>query len=129
MKKTNIILGVILFIAPLLLIKQGFGELEVERQGELVLMKIVEKPGSCLGTKVKWFMKVEYRDIIYPIQISGDYCEEHKVGDLVEIRYLEGSDIILLPSFSSKWQFFSTFFLSLIGLLSIIYYGFIKKNP
>ena len=129
MKKINVILGIILFIAPLLLIKQGLKELEVERQGNLVLMKIIEKPSSCLGTKVKWFMKVEYKNIVYPIQISGNYCEEHSIGDMVEIRYLEGSDIILLPSFSSKWQFFSTFSLSLIGLLAVIYYGFIKKNP
>lgn len=110
MKKINIILGVILFIAPLLLIKQGLREFEVERQGKLVLMKIIEKPNSCLGTKVKWFMKVEYNSVIYPIQIGGNYCEEYSIGDMVEIRYLEGSDTVLLPSFSSKWQLFSTFF-------------------
>jgi hypothetical protein len=129
MKKINVILGIILFIAPLLLVKQGLRELEVEKNGKLVKMKIIEKPSSCLGTKVKWFMKVEYHNIIYPIQISGNYCEEHSIGDMVEIRYLEGSDIILLPSFSSKWQLFSTFSLSLIGLFAVIYYGFIKKNP
>ena len=128
MKKTNIILGIILFIAPSLLYKQKLRELYVQENGKIVKMKIIEKPSSCLGTKVKWFMKVEYQGKIFPKQIGGNYCENHSIGDLVEIRYLEDSNIILIPSESVWGDIYAGIGLSLIGLLSIIYYGFIKKN-
>jgi hypothetical protein len=129
MRKINIIIGIILFIAPLLLHKQKLRELEVEKNGKLVKMRIIEKPGSCLGTKVKWSMKVEYQGNIFPKQIGGNYCEEHSIGDMVEIRYLEGSDIILLPNESVWADIYSGIAISLIGLFAVIYYGFIKKNP
>ncbi|MFC3813319.1 hypothetical protein [Lacihabitans lacunae] len=88
MKKTNIILGIIIFIAPLFFLDSVYKEIEVYEKGELVKMKIIEKPGSCLGTKVKWHMKVEYK---------GNFCENHYIGDIVDIKYIEGSNIILLP--------------------------------
>jgi hypothetical protein len=129
MKKTNIILGIIIFISPWFLYKEKLRELRVEEQGKIVKMKIVKKPVSCLGTKVKWHMKVEYEGQTFDKQIAGDYCENHNIGDIVEIKYLENSNIILLP-FESVWQdIYAGIALSLAGLIAIIYYGFIKKAP
>ena len=129
MKKINIILGIIIFIAPWFLYKAKLRELKVEQQGKIVQMKIIEKPGSCLGTKVKWSMKVEYQGQIYFTQIGGQYCEEHNIGDIVPIKYLEGSDIIFLPNHSVWQDMYAGIALSLTGLIAIIYYGFIKKAP
>lgn len=127
MRKFYLIAGFIFFIGPLFLAKRGFEELEVQQKGELVKMKIVSKPISCLGTKVKWFMDVEYKGVVRPIQIGGNYCEEHKAGDYVDIRYLEGSEIILLPTRNSKSQLISTLLLSLFGLFVFVYYGIMNK--
>lgn len=128
MRKTNILLGVIIFIAPWFLYSAKLRELKVEEQGKIVKMKIVEKPSSCLGTKVKWFMKVEYQGVIYPKQIDGNYCEKYNIGDLVEIRYLDGSGIILLAN-ESVWQdIYAGLVFSFFGFLIIIFYIFIKKS-
>lgn len=96
MKKINVILGIIVFIAPWFLYKAKLRELRVEKQGVVVYMKIIQKPSSCLGTKVKWSMRGEYKEKIYFTQIGGQYCEEHKIEDIVPIKYLEGSDIIFI---------------------------------
>jgi len=127
MRKFAIIAGLIFFIGPLLSINYKLKELKVEQKGELVKMRIVEKPISCLGTKAKWFMKVEYKGVVRSIQISGNYCEEHEAGDYVDIRYLEGGDIILLPSYSTKTQFISIAALSFFGLFVLVYYGVMNK--
>lgn len=71
MRRVNIIAGIIIFIFPLFFIKSVFRQIEVYEKGKIVKMKIVEKPASCLGTKVKWFMKVEYKGNIYSTQIWG----------------------------------------------------------
>ena len=121
MKIAIIIIGLIFFIGPLFLLPHSLREMEVEKKGKLVTMKIVEIPSSCLGTKVKWFMKVEYLGKMRPIQIIGNYCEIHSIGDLVEIRYLEGSEIILLPNYSSNRELISTLVLIIFGLITMIY--------
>jgi hypothetical protein len=127
MRKLALIAGFIFFIGPLLSINHKLKELEVEQKGELVKMKIISKPISCLGTKAKWFMDVEYKGVIRPIQIGGNYCEKHKAGDYVDIRYIEGGDIILLPNYSTKTQFISIVVLSLFGLFVFVYYGIMNK--
>jgi hypothetical protein len=72
-------------------------------------------------------MDVEYKGVIRPIQIGGNYCEKHKAGDYVDIRYIEGGDIILLPNYSTKTQFISIVVLSLFGLFVFVYYGIMNK--
>ncbi|MDI9862505.1 hypothetical protein [Flectobacillus roseus] len=128
MKRTNIVLGIIIFIAPLFFLNSVHKEIEVYEKGEIVKMKIIEKPSSCLGTKVKWHMKVEYQGKVFDTQIGGNYCESHRIGDIVDIKYLEGSNIILLPHENSYDQLIATIALSLVGLSAVIYYGFIKKK-
>lgn len=128
MKKTNIILGLIILIAPWLLFEQKMRELNVEEQGQIVKMKIIDIPGSCLGTKAKWSMKIEYRGVIYSKKIPGNYCEEHRIGDWVDIKYLEGTDILLLPTDSVWGDIYAGIAMSLFGLFSILYYLFIKKD-
>ena len=127
MRKVNIIFGIIIFIAPWFFYKAKFRELNTQREGKVVKMKIIDKPESCLGTKVKWFMKVEYNGKIFSKQISGSYCEKHQIGNWVEIIYLEGSNIILLPTESVWKDIFAGLGISIFGLIVIIYYGIIKK--
>ena len=74
-------------------------------------------------------MKVEYEGQIFDKQIAGNYCESHNIGDIVDIKYLENSNIILLPSESVCQDIYAGIAISLTGLIAIIYYGFIKKSP
>jgi hypothetical protein len=129
MRKTNIVIGAIFLIFPFFFLPAHRRELEVQEHGQLVKMRIVDIPGSCLGTKVKWFMKVEWEGVVYPIQISGNYCEEHSVGDLVEMKYLKGNDNVLFPDENVWNQMYGSLFSFFAGLFAIVYYGFFYKEP
>lgn len=127
MKLSYIVAGACLLVIPLISIKSKISEdLVIERKGDIVNMKIIDKPGSCLGTKAKWFMKVEYLGKVYSKQISGGYCEEHEVGDIVPIKYLPKYERVLLPDELVMPQIISGLTLSLFGLI-IIFLG-IKKT-
>ncbi len=90
------------------------------KEGRLVKMEIVGKPSSCLGTKVKWMMKLKFNNKVYTKQISGAYCEEHQLGELVEVRYLEGVGLVLFPKEGVTMEIISSTIMGLfgIGLLS-----------
>jgi hypothetical protein len=128
LNKTEIVLSIIIMFFPLLLLKTKFQDLNIDKTGIIVPMKIVQKPYSCLGTKAKWFMKVEYQGKVYIKQIGGQFCEEHNLGDIVEMKYLENSTTVLFHHESVMSEIYAIFLLSFIGLSSLIYYSLIKKS-
>jgi hypothetical protein len=76
-------------------------------------MEIVKIDGSCIGTKSKYSMKVKYQNKIFLKPIGGNYCEKHRVGDKIKMKYLEGQDSILFPYESVTSQIVSSFILAL----------------
>jgi len=128
MKSSKTILSLVIMLAPFIFLKSKLEDLNLEKAGRIVPMKIVEKPYSCIGTKAKWFMKVEYQGNIYSKQIGGQFCEEHKIGDVVEMKFLETSTTVLFPHESVSHELFALFLMSFIGLSSLIYNWLIKKK-
>lgn len=122
MKRIYLLTGVILAIGSVFFIKGEFNRLEVLKKGQIVKMEILDKPASCLGTKVKWMMKLKFKDKILSKQVSGAYCEEHFIGQKVEMRYLNGSEIVLFPKEGVTVEFISSCIIGLIGL------GFLLKS-
>lgn len=116
MKRMYLLTGAILAIGSMFFIKGEFKKLEVLKKGQIVKMEIIDKPGSCLGTKVKWMMKLKFQDKILSKQVSGIYCEEHFLGQEVEMRYLNGSDTVLFPKEGVTVEFISSCIIGLIGL-------------
>lgn len=119
MKSAYIIFGVLFVIGAFFFVKDEFVNLEILNKGRTVEMKIIELPGSCLGTRAKWFMKVRYQDKIISKQIPGGFCEEHNIGDIIRVKYLEGTDRILLSDENITTEFLSSGVLALFGLYAI----------
>jgi len=117
--------GIILFIGSILLLTNKFGDLEVEKKGILVKMQIVQIPNSCIGTKTPHFETLNYNGNNYRKRIPTGYCENHTVGELVEMRYLEGNSIVLFPKESIVREIVYFSLLGLLGL-SIIFYSLMK---
>jgi hypothetical protein len=97
MKTLYLMAGAIFIVAPFFLAMDDLKSYKVARHGKVVEMEIIDKPSSCLGTKVKHYMKVKYQDKVFSKRIGGAYCEAHQKGDKVEIKYLAGMDRVLLP--------------------------------
>lgn len=122
MKLFYIISGVCLLLIPLVIVYSKISEdMVIEKNGDVVNMKIVEKPGSCPGTKAKWFMKVEYLGKTYSKQISAAYCDRHQIGDIVPMKYLPKYKTVLFPEESVLPDVIAGLAISLMGLLSIVY--------
>ncbi|MFT3822571.1 MAG: hypothetical protein QM731_01575 [Chitinophagaceae bacterium] len=89
--------GIALFIGSILLIMSNYGNLNVERNGIIVKMRIEQLPESCLGTKIKHFAKLNYEGKTYIKRIGGKFCDDHNVGEQIEVKFLKGYSIILFP--------------------------------
>jgi len=115
MKIAYFIIGCILLVGSVFFLKDELINLEIQGKGHLVDMEIIDIPGSCLGTKAKWFMKVKYQDKIFSKQIPTGFCESYKAGDLIKLRYEPGQDRVLLPEESSTFELVAIGIVSLFG--------------
>ncbi len=126
MKGSYMLIGLIIFLGPILFIRNDLVNLKIQTEGRSVLMEIVDKPNFCVGTRAKWMMKVKYGDLIFSKQISSSYCESHSIGDAVEVKYLEGYDEIVLPDENITFKFISSAVLMIFGIY-VIYLSFKSK--
>ncbi|WP_343672641.1 hypothetical protein [Chitinophaga sp.] len=99
-----------------------FPDIKIAREGKVVQMKITEISGHCITTKAKYYMKLSYQGRIFDKQIGVRFCEDHAVGDLINMRYLEGYDKLLFPTDDGKSEFWSGIGLGVLGLVAIIYF-------
>lgn len=113
--------GVLLFLGSIALLASNYDSIKVERSGQIVKMRIEKLPNSCLGTKVKHFVTLSYNNEIYTKQIGGKFCDEHGVGELVDMKILAHSDIVLFPQESAWVNLVSFGILGIFGLVMIIY--------
>lgn len=57
--------GIGFFVGSLILIASNFALLKIEKEGEIVFMKIEKLPASCLGTKVNHYVTLSYAGEIF----------------------------------------------------------------
>lgn len=105
-----------MFAGAIILLVANFGEVIVDKDGRIVKMRIEKLPGSCIGSKVRYFVTYSYNGELYEKATRGSYCEDHYVGELVDMKYLEGYKRILHPHESSTMKLMSFAGLSVIGL-------------
>ena len=107
------------FVGSLILIVSNFALLKIEKEGEIVFMKIEKLPASCLGTKVNHYVILSYAGEIFEKKIGGMFCDEHHVGELIEMKYLEGGKEPLFPKESVISNLIAYSLLGLIGIIII----------
>ena len=108
--------GIVFFIGSIILFISNYETLNVERNGIIVKMKIEELPKSSIGTKVRYFVKYSYEGEIYDKATRGKLCETHHVGELIDMKFLEGSKTILRPDESAMMNLLSFVALGLLGI-------------
>lgn len=112
--------GILLFFGSIFLSINSYHDIRIEQSGTIVKMKIEKLPNSCFGTRVNHYATLSYEAQEYIKQIPAGYCDKHHVGELVDMKFLEGSSVILFPNESAKSQFYSTIILGLIGLIMFV---------
>lgn len=119
--------GIITVLACLLMTVGNYRQYLVERDGTKVRMQILKMPGSCIGTKVKHHAKFIYENKVYVKQVGGSFCDKHRVGEYVEVKYIDGVSLIMFPSETVVPAFYMLLTGLMFGMGSIVYYMLIKK--
>ena len=115
--KSLFVIGIGFFIGSIILIISNYEELNIERNGYVVKMKIEKLPKSCIGAKIRYFITYSYNNKMYDKPTRGDFCEKHYVGELMDMKMLEGSNYILYPNESALKNLISFGFLGMFGLI------------
>jgi hypothetical protein len=86
-------------------------------------MKIENLP-SCFGSiKKKRYMKLSYNGQYFSKQIDQNYCSDHFVGEMVDMKYLEGSNILLFPYENGETKQKGLYLLGFIVAGCVVYMG------
>ena len=113
--------GIVFVLWSFVMISTSFSDYQIEKNGSLVKMEIDELPVSCLGTRMKWHATFSYKGNKYIKRIPSGYCDNHHVGELVDMRYMEGAATILFPNESENREMISSVILGLFGIFMTIY--------
>jgi len=108
--------GIILFIGSIFLILSNYDDFRTERKGTIVKMRIEQLPSSCLGTKIKHFVTLSYNGDKYIKRIGGKFCDDHRIGKLIDVKFLEGSSVVLFPNESVITNLLAFGVLGLLGV-------------
>ena len=126
--KLLFVIGIIFFIGSIILIYANYNTLNVERNGKIVKMKIEKLPSFCIGATVRYFVTYSYNNEMFDKATRGDFCEKHSVGELIDMKYLQGSKNILRPNESVMMNLISFAALGLLGLvISSLQWNKIKR--
>ncbi len=131
--KFLIIAGAVFFLGSIGLFISNYDSIKVEREGEVVLMRIESLPASCIGAKVRYFVTYSYQGMLFEKATRGDFCVKHHVGEMIPMKYFPGSSLILRPDESAILNQFSTILLGIMGLIIFLtqlrkYLKFSKVN-
>lgn len=122
------LLGFIIVFISLFFLKGKWQLYKVEREGAIITMQIKKLPKNCGFTKGKYYADFSNQGTVYNKRIPVGFCGKHKVGDNIEMKYLEGEESILFPNEKVKGDFIAIGIFILVGLVSIIFGIFNKKS-
>lgn len=120
--KFILVAGVAFFLGSIVLIYNNLEKLQVQRKGSIVKMRIHKLPTLCPGTKSRYFVKYSYNGKYYDKQIKGSYCQDHYAGEIVDMKFMNGSPIVLFPNESISLSLVSFALLGIFGLIIFIIY-------
>ncbi|NTS43122.1 hypothetical protein HRG84_19710 [Flavisolibacter sp. BT320] len=117
-------LGAIVILISLLVFKGKTDLSKVEKEGEIVPMRILALPNDCsiknssmqLQLQKKRFFKKAYTNI----------CKEYKVGDTILMKYHYGVDSVLYPAESVTGELAAMGVLMSVGIVCVVL-GFRRK--
>ena len=109
------ILGVIIGIGSFLLVTSKLKDLNIERKGVVVKMKIEKLPEFCFGSKSRYVVVLSYGDKTYEKRVRGGFCRRHRVGEFIEMKMLNNSSKILFANESVTLEITCGIVLGLFG--------------
>jgi len=119
--KISLIIGglfIIIFIC-IIPLKRDIQEYNIQKNGELVTVTITYLP-NCIGTKVRHFMKFTYSGEKFDKAIGCGLAENYRIGEVIRLKHIEGTDIFLFENETKEGEFISTLLLGILGIVFIV---------
>lgn len=111
-------LFIIIFIC-LIPLQRDIKEYETQKHGQLVTVTITYVP-ECIGAKVMHFIKFKYEGKKFDKKVGCGFGDNHKVGDSISLKHIEGTDIFLFENEKKETEFISSGLLCLFGIYCIV---------
>lgn len=123
MKYFYLISGIFFILLPILGIRGEIEEYRVQKFGILVRMRI--KKVSGLG---RYSMDVEYQGKVYSKSVGTKFYLSNHNGEVIQMKYLEGSNKVMFPEENNIIEFISLTILLIFGFFCILVgFGFFSK--
>lgn len=119
--------GIFIIVVSVLLFLSLNRKYKIQQDGIIVKMEITKVPNSCIGTKVKHYARFLYKGVEYIKQVGSGFCDDHHVGEFINMKYLEGESLIMFPKESVVGEFYMVCGVALLGLILAIW-NFSKKE-
>lgn len=100
-------------------------EYDTQKYGKLITAIITHIP-VCNGTKIKSFMKFTYGGQEFDKKVNCSFADTHKVGQVINLKHSEGTDIFLFENENKEKEFISKGLLAALGAV-FIWMG-LRKN-
>lgn len=128
-RRTGLIGGVLLVILPVFTMLRDFRKLEVKEYGKAVQVTITKLPNDCIGgRKTKLFFHFEYQKKEYFRKMGTSFCQEHKVGQILEMKHLDKyDDVFVFPEENIFISMVAGVLLQCVGLFILVKYGVQKR--
>lgn len=119
------LLGIALILVSFFFLKVKLDLYKVQNDGEVVQMTIIDLPNNCSARNS--LMQLQYENKRYFTRTKVNICQEHKIGDTIQMKYMKGFDEVLYPTESIISEFVAIGIFLAVGLSSIAL-GFRRKT-
>lgn len=113
------VLGIITIVVMLYALYLKLDVYAVERNGTIVEMQITEISSDCYFTKGNYSMKLLYEGTTYSKKIPTSFCKNHRVGEILKMKYLPNNESVLFPNESTQGEFIAIGLIIIAGIISI----------
>ena len=111
-------LFIIIFIC-IIPLSRDIKECNIQKNGDLVTATITYIP-HCIGAKIMYFMKFTYEGKVFDKKVGCGYADTYKIGDRIQLRHIDGSDIFLFENEKVEKEFISSGILAVLGITFIV---------
>ena len=67
-----------------------------------------------------YFMKFTYEGKVFDKKVGCGYADTYKIGDRIQLRHIDGSDIFLFENEKVEKEFISSGILAVLGIAFIV---------
>ena len=101
---------------------------EIKENGKVIQAKIISMSSPCNRTKGVYSAKLVYKDLVFNKRIKPGFCDKYKVGDYVNMLYIEGDDEALFETEDVKGEYIALSIFFIAGLILVIVSFFYKED-